>query len=175
MKAYLALGSNLGNRHENIRTAVALLNAHPDVAVQATSSLYETAPFQMAEEAEEAAWFINAAITIETRLEPQALLEVCLDIERRLGRERLPEWSAESGYRSRTLDMDILFYGDEIVDTPELTIPHPRLHERAFMLVPMLALAPDFQHPILSKTMKQLHLELSEPAEVVLRDNLQPA
>jgi 2-amino-4-hydroxy-6-hydroxymethyldihydropteridine diphosphokinase len=167
MKAYLALGSNLGDRAANIREAVERLNAEPGIQVAGTSCLYETEPVAMADA--KATWFLNAALAIETALEPQELLSVCLSIERSLGRERLGA-SAPQGYQSRVLDIDILFYENLVIREEHLSIPHPRLHERAFMLVPMLELAPDLLHPVQRKTLQELHLALGTPEEVLLFD-----
>ncbi|HEY9685786.1 MAG TPA: 2-amino-4-hydroxy-6-hydroxymethyldihydropteridine diphosphokinase [Coleofasciculaceae cyanobacterium] len=169
MKAYLALGSNLGDRAANIREAVELLNAEPGIRVAEMSCLYETEPVAMADA--QAAWFLNAALSVGTDLEPHELLSVCLAIERGLGRERLGA-SAPQGYQSRVLDIDILFYGNLIIREERLSIPHPRLHERAFMLVPMLELAPDLLHPVHQKTLQELHLALGTPEEVFLFDVL---
>jgi len=167
--AYLALGSNLGDRQANLDRALTLLEDHPAVLPVATSSYYETEPVLLPSrdpQAPKQEWYLNAVTVIKTELSPTELLDVCLDIERELGRERTPG----TRWESRLIDLDILFYGDEILcmEDPPLTIPHPHLHERAFVLVPLLELQPDFRHPVLEQTISQLHLALENPCTVQL-------
>ncbi len=166
MRAFLALGSNRGDRAAHIAQAVALLRAVDGIEVIEQSRLYETEPVGMRDG--DADWFVNAALAIETKLSPEQLLAACLAAERQLGRERPAEGDQTAGYAARTVDIDILFYGDQVLDTPTLTIPHPRLHQRAFMLVPMLELAAEWRHPVFNQPIHQLHLALPEPAEVLL-------
>jgi 2-amino-4-hydroxy-6-hydroxymethyldihydropteridine diphosphokinase len=131
-RAFIALGSNLGDRERTIEQAVALLRGHPAIEVLAESSLRETEPWgPVAQPA-----YLNGAVEIETTLEPRALLGVLLDVERRLGRVREERWGP------RTIDLDLLVYGDAVLDEPGLTLPHPRLHERAFVLEPLHELDP---------------------------------
>ena len=113
------------------------------------SSSYESEPWGF--EAEE--WFLNRVIVVETELVPEELLRQLLDIEKELGRIRHPE---KQGYTSRTADLDLLYYGDHIIHTDILTVPHPRLHLRRFALVPMCEVAPDYVHPILQMTQTDL-------------------
>lgn len=180
-EVFLALGSNLGDRADNIRQALALLEAHPAIQLREVSCMYETEPVKMADAAE---WFVNAAARLETTLSPNELLSVCLEIERRLGRNRTSEQQPDRmgqdevpsvsgirpahGYFSRVIDIDILFYGALVIEAEGLKIPHPRLQERAFVLVPLLEIAPDLVHPVLHQTIKDLHLALPEPEEVNL-------
>jgi len=131
--AYLALGSNLGDRAAHIRSALAALATHPAVDLLAASPLYETPPWGPVPQGP----YLNACAAIATTLSPRALLDLCLAIEREAGRERIVRWGP------RTLDLDILLYGDATVDEPDLRIPHPRMMERAFVLVPLAGLAPD--------------------------------
>jgi 2-amino-4-hydroxy-6-hydroxymethyldihydropteridine diphosphokinase len=169
-RAYLGLGSNLGNPAETIREALRLLDAHPGMRVVQRASLYRTEPVGFFERWPETQpetrdgtdtdsspppWFINTAATIDTTLGAHALLEVILDIEQQLGRVRPP--AEQPGYRSRTLDIDLLFYGERILRDITLEIPHPRLHERAFVLAPLLELAPDWIHPGLNRTVRELY------------------
>ncbi len=125
--AYVGLGANLGDREGTIRAAVADL---PDVV--AVSLLRETDPVGVTDQPR----FLNGVAALETELTPRELLDVLLAVERRLGRERRERWGP------RTIDLDLLLYGDEVIDEDGLTIPHPRLHERRFVLEPLADLAP---------------------------------
>jgi 2-amino-4-hydroxy-6-hydroxymethyldihydropteridine diphosphokinase len=136
VRAYLGLGSNLGDRPENLGRAVALLGARDGVAVVRTSSVYETAPVGPAQPD-----FLNAVAEVDTTLSPRDLLEACLGVEEEMGRVRGERWGP------RVIDVDLLLYDDERVDEPNLVVPHPRMHERAFVLVPLAELAPDVVLP----------------------------
>ena len=137
MRAYVGLGSNLGDRERAIERAVGLVNADPDIEVVSTSTLRETEPWGPVAQPR----FLNGAVEVETSLEPRALLGVLLEVERRLGRVR------EERFGPRTIDLDLLLYGDATLDEPGLTIPHPRLHERAFALEPLHELDPTLVVP----------------------------
>jgi 2-amino-4-hydroxy-6-hydroxymethyldihydropteridine diphosphokinase len=132
-RAYVGIGANLGDREATIRRALDLLDARPGVDVVAVSTLVETEPWGYADQPR----FLNGAAALETTLRPRALLEALLAVERELGRTR-----EGPRYGPRTIDLDLLVYGDEIVDEPGLAVPHPRLHERAFALEPLLELDP---------------------------------
>lgn len=136
--AYLLLGSNLGNRAEYLRTAVQHLQETAGT-VAAISGLYETAAWGLTSQPA----FLNQAVGLRTLLTPAQLLAACLAIEQRAGRERHVRWDA------RTLDVDILLYDDQVLETPELQVPHPRLPERRFALVPLNEIAPEVVHPLL--------------------------
>lgn len=144
--AYIGLGSNLGDRKKNLDDAVRLLSGMRGIEAVKVSSYYETEPVGY----EEQGLFLNAAARLETTLTPRELLDVCQDIEIRLGRVRTVRWGP------RTIDLDILLFGDATIDTPELEIPHPLMHERAFVLKPLCELDPDVIHPVLRKTVKEL-------------------
>lgn len=159
---YLSLGSNLGDRVGFVQQATSLLSANPEISIVATSSFYETEPWQMSSEN----WFINAVIQITTSLEPMQLLDECQRIENLLGRIKEP--GETGGYKDRTVDIDIIFYDKMMMKTERLTIPHPFFHKRAFMLVPMLEIAEDFVHPVFDKTVEQLYDELESPEAVCL-------
>ena len=135
--AFVGIGSNLGDREGNFRQAVELLSAEDGVDVVAVSEIRETDPVGPVEQGP----FLNGAVRIETDLAPRELLERLLAVEERLGRVRRERWGP------RTIDLDLLLYGDDIVDEPGLTVPHPRLHERRFALEPLSDLAPSLEIP----------------------------
>lgn len=135
--AFIALGANLGDPAATITVAFAALRQLPQTRVVATSHLYRTAPIGLAGQPD----FINAAARVETGLAPEGLLDALLDIEQEFGRIR----AERNG--PRTLDLDVLLYDDLVLDTPRLTLPHPRLHLRAFVLQPLADLAPDLAIP----------------------------
>ena len=139
MKAYVGLGSNLGDREATIRRAVELLGERPGVEVVAVSTLRDTDPVGY----EDQPRFLNGAVALEVDLPPRALLEELLAVERELGRDR-PQ---ETRWGPRTIDLDLLLYGEETVDEPGLTVPHPRLAERQFVLEPLYELAPELTLP----------------------------
>jgi len=143
---YLGLGSNVGDREEFIEQAVFLLEKNPNIQVTKRSSNYETE----AEGGGEQAPYINAAVEIRTKLSPHKLLEFCQEIETALGREREVEWGP------RTIDIDILLYGSEIISDDKLQIPHPLLHERIFVLKPLKEIALHTLHPVLEKSIEAI-------------------
>ena len=158
---YLSLGSNLGDRVGYIQQATGLLSANPDINIVATSSFYESEPWQMKSEN----WFVNAIVQISTTLPADLLLDECQRIEAFLGRKHN---SSTDRYEDRNIDIDIIFYDNSIIKTDRLTIPHPLFHRRAFMLVPMLEIAEDYIHPLFNKTVEQLYDELENPEMVYL-------
>jgi 2-amino-4-hydroxy-6-hydroxymethyldihydropteridine diphosphokinase len=137
-RAYVGLGANLGDREATLREAIARLGAREGVAVVAVSSFRETDPVGFADQPR----FLNGALALETDLSPAELLEALLAVERSLGRNR-----EGPRYGPRTIDLDLLLYGAKVVDEPGLTIPHPRLHERAFALEPLAELDPGLAVP----------------------------
>ena len=144
--AYLGLGTNLGDREQNLVQAVNALNAGPELAVLRTSGIYETAPWGLTNQPD----FLNTAAEISTTLSPRQLLDRIKDLEHQLGREAGPRFGP------RLIDIDILLFGDLVVDEPDLRIPHASLHLRAFALVPLAELTPDSVHPVLGITIAKL-------------------
>lgn len=157
---YLCLGSNKGDRVGYVQQATRLLGEIEGVSIVRTSSLYETQPWLEID----TNWYVNAVIEVKTSLSAADLLEECMRIEKQLGRNR----ATEGPQGDRTLDIDILFYGKEIIREKDIQIPHKRLHQRAFTLVPMLELNPDFIHPELNKSVEKLHEDLENPEMVFL-------
>lgn len=131
-RAFLGLGTNLGDRLANLQGAVDLLAATPGIRVVRSSRVYETAPVGPPQPD-----FLNAVIEVDTDLEPDGLLAAAAAAERALHRVRDVRWGP------RTIDVDVLTYDDRVIDTPDLTVPHPRMHERAFVLAPLMDLEPD--------------------------------
>lgn len=157
---YLGLGSNLGDRVGAIQQAMHFLTDHPEIRLLSASSFYETEPVGDPDQE----WFVNVAVAIDTTLSPEELLALCQDVEKQLGRVR----DRKRPQGPRAIDIDILFYEDQVISNHTLTIPHPRVHERAFALVPLLEVNPRLVHPVLNKTVEQLHDALPEPEEVLL-------
>jgi 2-amino-4-hydroxy-6-hydroxymethyldihydropteridine diphosphokinase len=154
---YLSLGSNLGARAGNIARALAELPEH-GVRVVGRSSLYETEPVEFLAQG----WFLNCVVEVETDLAPVELMRALLDIERAMGRERV----APKG--PRIIDVDILLYGSRVVREADLEIPHPRMAERRFVLVPFAEIAPGGVHPVLKKTVAELLAETADRSELRL-------
>ncbi len=152
---YLGLGSNLGAKTSNLRLALSALSGRG--AIMAVSPLYSTEPVGYADQD----WFLNACVALDSDLSPEQLLSCIADIEAHLGRKR----TIPNG--PRQIDIDLLLYDDLVVDTPEITVPHPRMHERRFVLEPLASIAPEFLHPGLGKTIVALLAEL--PAEPTVK------
>ena len=141
---YLSLGSNLGDRAANLNDAIARLKKIGDIV--AASSFYETEPVEVTAQP----WFLNYVVALETEKMPKQLLTAILDIEQQMGRRR----NQQKG--PRIIDIDILLFGSSIVNTKNLTIPHPALHERRFVLAPLAEIAPDLRHPVLKRSIREL-------------------
>jgi 2-amino-4-hydroxy-6-hydroxymethyldihydropteridine diphosphokinase len=157
-KVYLLLGSNRGNRPEMLSLATELIQKQAG-KITASSSVYETAPWGFFDET----FFLNQVLCIETLLSPHDLLEALLHIETSIGRKR-----RGTNYTSRLIDIDILFYGDHIINHEHLTVPHPRLHERRFVLLPLTEIAASLVHPLLKLTIGELVLQCKDSSEVNL-------
>jgi len=159
--AYIGVGSNIGDRISYVQQAHCLLNDTRGIQVLESSSLYETEPVGYKNQE----WFINAVLKTKTDLSPEELLNQCFRIENQLGRLRSPEVPKNG---PRTLDLDILFYDNKIINNEIMEIPHPRMHKRAYTLVPLLELDAELEHPVFNKTISDLHENLDEPEEVYL-------
>lgn len=147
-RSYILFGSNQGDKEAILEQACTLINNRCGMLVE-RSSAYTTEPWGF--EAEE--WFLNELLVVETELEPDVLMDTLLEIEKELGRVRHP---GQKGYSSRMVDLDILYYGDRIVNTEKVTIPHPLLHQRKFALMPLCEIIPDFLHPVFNVSQTQL-------------------
>src|ERR1700726_2104288 len=142
--AYLSLGSNIGDRETNLREAITRLQSEGrGVSV---SSVYETEPGECPDQA----WFLNCALTLETTRTPRQLMSDILTIEQEMGRQRIQKKGP------RIIDIDILLFSDEIIDSPDLTVPHPAMQRRRFVLEPLAEIAPEARHPVLKKTIREL-------------------
>jgi 2-amino-4-hydroxy-6-hydroxymethyldihydropteridine diphosphokinase len=151
---YLGLGSNLGNRQANLDRALEFLSQR--LRMGKVSSIYDTEPLGDSNQPR----FLNLVCQAFTRLEPSGLLALAKGIERKLGR------MGKSG-KPRTIDIDILLYGDQVIEAPELVIPHPKMTERAFVLIPLDEIAPDIIHPVAGKTVKELLRNITEKQGVL--------
>ena len=156
--AYLGLGSNLGNRLAFLRGGRDTLIKQAGIELTQASGVYET---EAIGGPPDNPLFLNTVLQVQTSLEPHQLLEACLETENEFGRSRPMRWAP------RTLDIDILFYDDQVLCEDHLTVPHPRLQERAFVLAPLLEIAPDLKHPLLDQTIAELAADSAGVAELV--------
>lgn len=165
MKAYVGLGSNLGDREDLIRKALEGIGKLPETTLGRVSSLYDTEPVGDLEQPS----YLNAVASLETSLTARQLLWNLLLVERALGRVRSPS----TRYAPRTIDLDLLFYGDLILDEPDLKLPHPEVANRAFVLVPLAELEPSFVHPVLGETAVSLLAQIKAKPTVRRMSRLQ--
>jgi 2-amino-4-hydroxy-6-hydroxymethyldihydropteridine diphosphokinase len=156
MPAYLSLGSNVGERDLQLREAITRIAAAGQIV--AVSALYETEPIEYTEQA----WFLNCAVALETSRSPFELMKMALQIEREMGRVR------DQKKGPRIIDIDVLLFDDTVIDSPELTIPHPAMQRRRFVLEPLAEIAPQARHPVLKKTVRELLEEL--PAGQIVKN-----
>jgi 2-amino-4-hydroxy-6-hydroxymethyldihydropteridine diphosphokinase len=150
--AYIGIGSNLGEKLENCKQAINLMGQMPDSNVTAQANYYLSEPVGVTGQD----WYLNTVISIATDLSPHDLLEKLLKIERSLGRVRLKKWEA------RIIDLDLLLFDLDIIKSERLSVPHPLMHQRRFVLKPMIDLSPELKHPILNKTMAELLDDLKQ-------------
>lgn len=155
-QAYLSLGSNVGDRAANLNTAISGLGGLGKVV--AVSSFYETEPVELTAQP----WFLNCALQLDTEKTPGELLEGILSLEQEMGRRR------DQKKGPRNIDIDILLFGEATIEAQGLTIPHPAMHERRFVLVPLAEIAPEARHPVLKKTVRELRDALP-PGQTVRR------
>lgn len=151
---FLGIGTNKGNREKNVSIALKLLSKNKYIKLLKVSNMLKNPP----QEGIKSGYFLNGAIKLRTSLNPYALLRFCKQIERKLGRGL----SKQQNKKSRTIDLDILFYGKEIINTEKLTIPHPMLHKRYFVLIPLMEIGRNYIHPTFKKSAKQLYEELNK-------------
>lgn len=158
--AFIGIGSNLGDRLKNCRQAIDQFSLLPKTRVVQESPFYETEPVVLPHQKGRQEWFINSVIQIKTDLEPEALLKRLQTIEKNMGRESKSDWAP------RTIDLDLLFFDTLILATPNLTLPHPEIVKRRFVLQPLFDIAPDWEHPLLKKPIRTLLKELEDRSQV---------
>lgn len=157
-QVYIGIGSNLGNKKENYLEALARIAKIAKTRITRESSLYESEPLGDSKE-----WYVNGVIQIETDLGPEMLLKKCKNIERAMGRKRVrKKWGA------RVIDLDILLYDAGIVDKGNLKIPHPEMHHRKFVIIPLSEIAPQLVHPVLGMTISELLVHVKDEKKVSL-------
>jgi len=172
-RVYLGLGSNVGDRVAMLRAAIHRLRENDEIRVVSVSRLYETEPWETetGRTSGERTWHLNCAIAVETELTPRALLDRLHAVEDALGRARPGGTPEAQRFSPRTVDIDILFYGDRVISVPdELHVPHLLLHERAFVLRPLSEIAPDLRHPTVYRTVREMLAEVEDDHVVEAAD-----
>lgn len=154
--AILLIGGNLGDRVANLQKAIGHIAATAGAVIK-TSALYQTAPWGSVDQPD----YLNQGVEIQTSMDALTLLHTLLDIERQIGRIRQEKWGA------RVIDIDLIFFNDEVISLPELKLPHPRMHLRQFVLVPLTEIVPGYMHPLLHKTVRQLQQECPDDLSAV--------
>jgi 2-amino-4-hydroxy-6-hydroxymethyldihydropteridine diphosphokinase len=156
--AYIGIGSNLGDKLDNCLRAIDRVNGIPSSRVSTQSDFYRTSPVGVTGQD----WYVNGVVALSTEITAQHLLRCLLSIEADMGRERRRKWD------SRSIDLDILLFGDDILDEENLRVPHPMMHLRRFVLVPLISLAPHLVHPVLRKPLIELLNNLSDESQAVI-------
>jgi 2-amino-4-hydroxy-6-hydroxymethyldihydropteridine diphosphokinase len=161
--AYLSIGSNLGDKRQNLEAALSLLRSHDEMDVEGVSSFYRTEPQNYTDQD----WFVNAAVKIRTGLTPEPLLAALKALEKKLDKDGKP-----FRFGPRIIDLDIIFYDDLVLKTERLEVPHPRMHERCFVLKPICDIGAQVNHPVLNLRADELlnNLEKQETQKVILLD-----
>lgn len=154
--AYLSIGGNMGDRKSYLEAALEKLDKHPDCRLGSVSHIYETPAWGKTDQAD----FLNLACQVETDLSAQEFLTFCQEIEQDLDRVRIEKWG------QRTIDLDIIFWDDQVIEEENLQVPHPYAHERAFVLLPLTDIAADYYHPVLQKTVAELLLPLKDVKDI---------
>lgn len=157
-RVYIGIGSNVGNREENCRVALTEIRELPGCIIAAASEWYLTRPVGV----EDQEWYVNGVVALDTSDSARSLLGKLRAIEEKMGRVRKVRWEP------RVIDLDILLFGDQIINAQDLTVPHPRMHERRFVLLPLTRLAPRLVHPALGSTVAELLEDLPEDGQEVL-------
>ena len=151
MIVYLGLGSNISDKFQNLQNAVNLIAQTDSISIKTLSPVYKTKPVGVIDQPD----FFNAVLEIETNIPAVELLQICLSIEKKLGRKRMQRWGP------RIIDLDLLLYGMEIIRSDQLKVPHPGMHERAFVLKPLADIAPNVIHPVLKKSITNILCDIS--------------
>lgn len=154
--AYLSIGGNMGDRQAYLQAALDKLASHPGCQLGLVSNIYETPAWGKTDQAD----FLNLACQVETDLSAQEFLTFCQEIEQDLDRVRIEKWG------QRTIDLDIIFWDDQVIEEENLQVPHPYAHERAFVLLPLTDIAADYRHPVLQKTVAELLLPLKDVKDI---------
>lgn len=158
--AFISIGSNIGDKAGNCRSAIEKLSRIEESRLLDTAYFYRTSPVDYLDQD----WFVNTVVKLETALSPFRLLERLQEIQRRAGRVRDP-----IPFGPRIIDLDIIFYDDAVIETAALTLPHPRMHKRAFVLQPICDIDPQLVHPVLRRQVRQLLIELDDPSQDIER------
>ena len=156
--AYIGIGSNLGDKLSNCLKAIEAVDRVPDCSVVGQSGFYRTEPVGV----ERQDWYVNGVLFLSTDISPQDLLTSILAVEKEMGRKRNKKWA------SRIIDLDLLLFGQDVIKKDDLAIPHPLMHRRRFVLMPMVQLAPDLIHPVLGKSMADLLDDISDEGQTVI-------
>jgi 2-amino-4-hydroxy-6-hydroxymethyldihydropteridine diphosphokinase len=157
--AYIGIGSNMGDPQQNCLEAIEWIGALDECRIISVSGFYLTEPVGVVAQD----WYVNSAVSVSTAMPARDLLKALLQVEKDMGRVRIEKWGP------RVIDLDLLLYHDEMLDEPEIKVPHPLMHMRKFVMVPMMELAPDLVHPVFGKTMTELCREITGEGQIIKR------